>query len=207
MLTTWFSQVVQSTSMKSFFQVRDLERSREDYPIQEHCWLRNVSLSGKVWRPTYCQRIGFKNGRSNNYVLSSSEDVSKILEADYCLVAEFPQAGEGYVNKGAHYWCLETFSDSDWRGNKSHSGGFHALNSCPLFNSSRPQKILSLSSCEAEFHATVSSASDGIYIRSVLAFPLRTKVDRYIFTDSSSARQLVMKRGFGKVRHLDGKLL
>ena len=55
--------------------------------------------------------------------------------------------------------------------------------------------------------AIVSSASDGIYIRSVLEFALGTKVDHYIFTDSSSARKLVMKKGVGKVRHVDGKLL
>ena len=33
------------------------------------------------------------------------------------------------------------------------------------------------------------------------------QVGLYIFTDSSSARQLVTKGGAGKVRHLDGKLL
>ena len=38
-------------------------------------------------------------------------------------------------------------------------------------------------------------------------FALGPKVDHCIFLDSSSARQLVMKRGVGKVRHLDGKLL
>ena len=98
--------------------------------------------------------------------------------------------------------------------NKSHrkstSEGFHALGSyirCPLFNSSRTQKIISLSSCEAELPAIVSSASDGIYIREVLESAHGTKVDRYIFTDSSSARQLVTKRGVGKARRLDGKLL
>ena len=32
-------------------------------------------------------------------------------------------------------------------------------------------------------------------------------MDHYIFTDSSSVRQLVTKRGVGTVRHLDGKLL
>ena len=64
------------------------------------------------------------------------------------------------MNKGESYWCLETFPDSDWSGNKSHrkstSGGFHALNKCPWFNSSRTQKIISLSSCEAELHAIVT---------------------------------------------------
>ena len=78
----------------------------------------------------------------------------------------------------------------------------HALNSCPLFNSSRTQKIISLCSCEAELHEKVFSVSDGIYIRAVLDFALGTQVDHCIFADSSSARQLVTKRGVGKVRRL-----
>ena len=69
---------------------------------------------------------------------------------DYCLVVELPQTGGEHAKKSEHYWCLETFSDSDWGGNGSHrkstSGGFHALNSCPLFSSSRTQKMISLSS-------------------------------------------------------------
>ena len=81
------------------------------------------------------------------------------------------------------------------------------MNSCPLFNSSRIQKIISLSSCEAELHAIASSASDETYIRAVLEFAPGAKVDNYIFTDSPSARQLVTKIGVGKVRRLDGKLL
>ena len=81
------------------------------------------------------------------------------------------------------------------------------MNSCPLFNSSRTQKIVSFPSCEAELHAIVSPASAGIYFCPVLEFALVTKVDHYIFTDSSSAHQLVMKRGVGQVRHSDGKLL
>ena len=72
---------------------------------------------------------------------------------------------------------------------KSMSGG----NSCPLFNSSRTQKIVSLSSCEAELHAIASSASDGVFIRAVLEFALGTKTDHYICADSSSARQLVSR--------------
>ena len=34
---------------------------------------------------------------------------------DICLVLDFPQVGEGYVKKGESYWCLETFSDSEWQ--------------------------------------------------------------------------------------------
>ena len=47
--------------------------------------------------------------------------------------------------------------------------------------------------------AIVSSASDGIYIRSVLEFALGTEVDHYIFTESSSAHQHVTKKGDGKL--------
>ena len=93
------------------------------------------------------------------------------------------------------------------KATESHKSGFHAVNSCPLFNSSRTPKIVSLSSCEADLHAIISSAPDGMYIRAVLELALGTKVDHYIFTNSSSARQLATKRGVGKVRHLDGKLL
>ena len=91
---------------------------------------------------------------------------------------------------------LENFLGYDKSHRKSTSGGFHALNSCPSFNGSGTLKVISLSSCEAELRAIVSSASDSIYIRSVLEF----------VTDSTTARQLTMKR-IGKVKHLCGKLL
>ena len=58
-----------------------------------------------------------------------------------------------YVKKGGGYWCLETL----------FLRGFHGLNRCPLFNSSRTQKVVSLSSCEAELHTMVSATSDGIH--------------------------------------------
>ena len=85
--------------------------------------------------------------------------------------------------------------------NKSHrkstSGILHALNSCPLC--SRTQKTVSLSSCAAELHAIVSSASDGVYIRAVLEFALRL----HRFTKCAPT----CDKEIGKVRHLDGKLL
>ena len=46
----------------------------------------------------------------------------------------------------------------------------------------------SSSSCEAELHAIVSSASDGKYIRLVLEFALGTKVARWPITFSQILR-------------------
>jgi len=98
-------------------------------------------------------------------VLHEQEKISLFRSIVGSGIYLFPQGGEGYVKKGESYWCLGTLLDSDWSWNKSNrkstSGGFHALSSCPLFNSSRAQK--SLSSCEAELRAIVSSAPDGIY--------------------------------------------
>ena len=96
---------------------------------------------GMMW---HCSEgIGFKGITSNNYVISSLE-ARRILEEDYGLLSSRRRLFEG-----ESYWRWETLSDSDWSGGKSHrkstSGGFHALNSCPVFNSSRTQKIGSLS--------------------------------------------------------------
>ena len=66
------------------------------------------------------------------------------------------------------------------------SGAFHALNGCPLFNSSRTQKIISLSSCEAELRDCTS----------FLSFRWHAYIYIYVYMYVE-----------GKVRHLDGKLL
>ena len=60
---------------------------------------------------------------------------------------------------------------------------FYALNSCALLSSSRTQKIISLSSCEAELRAIVSSASGGLYIRAVLEFALGGPLHFHIFIE------------------------
>ena len=108
---------------------------------------------------------------------------------DFCLVVEFPQAGGGYVKKGGTLLVPRDIFRFRLERKKSHrkstSGGFHALSSCPLFNSSRTQKIIGLSSCEAELRAIVSSASDCIHIRSVLEFALGT---RWTITSSQILR-------------------
>ena len=57
---------------------------------------------------------------------------------------------------------LETFSDSDWCGShqnrRSMSAAVHFLNGAAIFFSCRGQKTVSLSSCEAEWYASVAAA-------------------------------------------------
>ena len=131
---------------------------------------------------------------------------------DYAVVLQEPEGGQGkWVNTGEAFYVLESSSDSDWSSNKEHrrstSAGIHMINGNYVFGSSRTQRTVSLSSCEAELHAMVSTLADGIYIKRCLSFLTRAEVAHHLLTDSSSARQLAAKQGVGKVRHLDGKIL
>ena len=69
-----------------------------------------------------------------------------------------------------------------------------------LFGSSRTQRVVSLSSCEAELHAMTSTLSDGVFIKRCIEFVCGGQVD------SPSGRQLAMRQGTGKIKHLSGKI-
>jgi hypothetical protein len=89
------------------------------------------------------------------------------MTSDICLVLEKPQRGQGRWKNSDRFWILESFSDSDWSSNQSRrrptSSGMHMLNGCFLFGSSRTQRVISLSSCEAELHALVSTLCDDFF--------------------------------------------
>lgn len=90
-------------------------------------------------------------------------------------VLEMAEPGRGLVVQTLETrWLLETFSDSDWSGSKSHrrstSSAMHVVNGVVVMTSSRGQKAVSLSSGEAELNALVSVAADGIYVKRCLDF-------------------------------------
>ena len=62
-------------------------------------------------------------------------------------------------------------------------------------------------SCDSELHAMVSTLCGGIFLRRCLEFLTGATLEHYLFTDSSSARQLATRQGVGKVKHVSGKLL
>ena len=118
-------------------------------------------LASKMSRPTKMamghlkKMLGYLKGTSN-----------------YAMKLRVPTAGKGSRMWRAKAMVLETFSDSDWSGNKAHrrstSAGVHMLNGCTIYASSRTQKVVSLSSAEAELHSLVSSVADGIYMKGCL---------------------------------------
>lgn len=157
-------------------------------------------LASKMSRPTKMamghlrKMLGYLKGTSN-----------------YAMKLNIPIPGKGSRLWSSKAMVLETYSDSDWSGNKVHrrstSAGVHMLNGCTIYASSRTQKVVSLSSAEAELHSLVSSAADGIYMKGCLEFLLNATVDHVAYVDNAAARQLANKRGVGKIRHLSGKLL
>ena len=122
------------------------------------------------------------------------------------------QPGIGKFQAGGdQQLIIESFSDADWSSNKSHrrstSCGVHLINGAYIFGSSRSQKVISLSSCESELHALVSTACDGIFIKACAEFSFNAKFQHVVYTDSSSARQLAHRQGSGRIRHVSGKIL
>ena len=130
---------------------------------------------------------------------------------NYCVLLEIPTGGQGKWHATDQFWLLESFSNSDWSSNQSHrrstSCGVHMLNGSFLFASSRTQRVVSLSSCESELHAMVSTLSDGFFLRRCIQFVCNCEAEHMMYTDSSSGRQLVMRQGTGKVKHVSGKIL
>lgn len=62
--------------------------------------------------------------------------------------------------------------------------------------------VVSLSSCESELHALTSSLCDGIYLRRCIEFLVDSEIDHFLLVDSSSARQIAMRLGPGKLKHV-----
>ena len=131
---------------------------------------------------------------------------------DYAVRLFLPVRGRGFWKQSEDkQWILEGFSDSDWAGDRtsrrSTSCGVHLLNNIPLLCTSRSQKIVALSSCEAELHALTSTMADHIYLRRCIEFALGMSIAAFSILDSSSARQLASRKGVGKVKHMSGRLL
>ena len=124
---------------------------------------------------------------------------------------DLPTYGKGIHHQYDSKWVLESFTDSDWSGDRtsrrSTSSCVHCLNGIIIFHSSRGQKVVSLSSAEAELHGLVSGATDGIALRICLEFLMDVKVFHICLMDNSATRQIANKRGSGRLRHVSGKLL
>ena len=101
---------------------------------------------------------------------------------------------------------LEVWVDSDFAGckrtRKSTSGGVLCIGPNPIKHWSRTQGILALSTAEAEYYAMVKGASQALGVQAMLTdLGIDSPITECV--DATAAKAISMRRGLGKVRHLD----
>ena len=106
-------------------------------------------------------------------------------------------------------WKLEIMSDSDWAGNpddrKSVGCYIIFLNDVPIAWRAKSQKVVSLSSSEAEFYACAEAVREVPFVAQILLFmgiPVKTPVDVWI--DNVGAIFMSENRtSSSRTRHMD----
>jgi hypothetical protein len=102
--------------------------------------------------------------------------------------------------------CLNIWSDTDYAGcretRKSTSGGLITIGDHVIRFWSSTQKVIALSSGEAEYYGMVRAAAEGIGSKSILA-DMHVNVKLKLMEDSSAAKGIAERTGLGKVRHIE----
>jgi len=138
-----------------------------------------------------------------------TEESFKNLKHFGRYLVEVPEA-ELFFAHHVEIAFMEVFVDSDWAGcpatRKSTSGGFLVLGKHLVKSWSSTQATLALSSGEAEFYAIIEGASRSIGVQALMedmgfVYEIRMK------SDSSAGRAISLRKGTGKVRHLQVKYL
>ena len=105
---------------------------------------------------------------------------------------------------------ITCYVDSDWAGctrtRKSTSGGMVVLGSHCVKTWSSTQSTIALSSGEAEFYALIEGASRSLGIQSLMD-DMGFEMNIRLKSDSSSGRSISLRKGCGKIRHLQVKYL
>ena len=100
---------------------------------------------------------------------------------------------------------VTSFTDSDWAGcsrtAKSTSGGIVCIGEHVIKTYSHPQKVIALSSAEAELYAMVAASAESLAIM-VYAEDLGARMGGEVYVDSSAALGISQRCGIGKVRRL-----
>ena len=101
---------------------------------------------------------------------------------------------------------VEVYTDTDYAGcvktRKSTSGGVIMLGSHLLKAWSSTQAVVSLSSGEAEYYGLVKGISQALGVKSMMQ-DIGIEVKIIAKTDASAAKGIALRRGMGKVRHIE----
>ena len=162
------------------------------------------ALASRMAKPTQVAMLGLRH--LAKYLISARHNGVMIVKTD---------PGEGLLgprsDAGDQSIVLESFSDSNWASCKgtrrSVSASVLSVAGNLLFSSSRTQRVVALSSGEAELLSAASSLCDGIMIRELLDFLGYGRVKIFHHLDASAAKAILERSGVGKVRHLSCRVL
>ena len=106
---------------------------------------------------------------------------------------------------------LEVYTDSVWASDqvtrKSTSGAVIMAEGMRLHAHSRGQASVALSSCEAEVMAASEGIKEALLLQKVLMFVGLGHSEIEIKVDSSAAHAFFHRRGVGRMKHIDSKIL
>ncbi len=132
-------------------------------------------------------------------------------------LSQFCQIDSDSLNRSRADFELEVYSDSNWAGNvtrKSTTSFMVFLCGNLIFSACRTQASVALSSCEAELLAGTAAVGDSIQMSNILRFLVNegklensSKVTLTLHTDSSSAKAAWQRRGSGRLKHIDTRML
>ena len=104
---------------------------------------------------------------------------------------------------------IEVWVDSDWAkgcDRKSTSGGVMTVGGVAVKHWSRTQRTRALSVGEAEYAAMVSGCAEGLGLQALMK-DLGWEAKVVVKTDSTTAKAVASRRGLGKLRHVEVRLL
>ena len=135
--------------------------------------------------------------------------------SDLCMSLKWDGRCSGVYHQQYSYDAgesvLEVFTDSDWasdrQSRRSVSCCLIFYGRCLLYAASRTQKVISLSSAEAEVYACSSGCSNAILLSKLISWLNGRVTHIHLYTDSSGARGILQTMGVGRLRHLSCRIL
>ena len=133
-------------------------------------------------------------------------------------LSQFCQVDSDSLRRARSDFELEVYSDSNWAlcnvTRKSTTSFMVFLCGSLIFSACRTQASVALSSCEAELLAGTAAVGDAIQMSHILRFLVNEtalentgKVTLTLHTDSSSAKAVWQRRGSGRLKHIDTRML
>jgi uncharacterized protein YdaT len=155
-------------------------------------------------------------------IANAVRELSKVLDGPSPAAMKEMKRVIKYVLDTKHYglkiepeklkedkWVLRVFTDSDWAGDKDNrlsvSGYVLFLMNVPILWKSKAQKLLALSSSEAEYYALSEAAKDVKFVH-MLLITMGMKVELPIIVKVDNVGAIFMTENIstaGRTKHLD----